>query len=627
MYLKFAFLQLKQKKKDFLLVLLFFSFAISFFYLFQTIEEQISFLDLSSNLQKFSSVLEDCLTFLNIFSFFLFSFLFLSASSLIFKRQKKDFGICLALGMSKKQIKRILFFELFLLTCVSFFLGLGLGLLLSRGIVLLLSFLFDQSIKEPFVFLSFLSIKKTIFSLFLLFLFLWLYLKRLVKKFSYKDFLYPKEKKKKKKDSIFSCFLFVLSLFFLLFSYLPLTVGFSKIESFSDLFWYFGLLIFGTFLFFYSVPICFSFLFSKKKTWYLKDLNFFTFRQWEQKNNRMVLTMGFLCFLFAIPLALVPSTLQLKNIFEENAKTYAPVDLEISKLYSLENPENKGIVNDLKQAKISRNLFSDVFSFDSYQSFEYPKVFFLAYEDYQTLTKFYHLPKVELKEKEYAFVSNVVGSSSNLSIPSYQEKKVEGFLFLSIGASNPGFYVMRKEDMKDFVLFKNHLVANYKASSEKEKRRVEERFLKSIKEDSLFIHTKLSLQEAGIGTSALLNFFALYLGILFLLFGIGLMFLKEISSVYEEEEEYVRLSLLKTPESMIKKSLRKQTMFLYGLPFLFSIAYAVILYSFFKLVLDVFGHPQNQFGICFVFLFLYFGCACFSYFWEIQMLGKKRKKV
>ena len=82
----------------------------------------------------------------------LFAVLFLFyTNSFIIKKRKKELGLYNILGMEKRHIAKILFRETLITACVSLILGLGLGILFSRGMFWLLGVILGTSLPITFV--------------------------------------------------------------------------------------------------------------------------------------------------------------------------------------------------------------------------------------------------------------------------------------------------------------------------------------------------------------------------------------------------------------------------------------------------------------------------------------------
>lgn len=80
---------------------------------------------------------------------FVLIFLFYTNSFLL-KRRKKEFGLYSVLGMEKKHLARVIFYELFFSFLVSIAFGLGLGILLDKLLFLLVLKMLDTQVPLGF---------------------------------------------------------------------------------------------------------------------------------------------------------------------------------------------------------------------------------------------------------------------------------------------------------------------------------------------------------------------------------------------------------------------------------------------------------------------------------------------
>ena len=93
------------------------------------------------------------LSAISVFVSFILGFLIIYASRFLIKRRNKEFAIYLTLGMSKRKISLILFFETLLIGLISLIIGLGLGVVLSQLMSILVTNMFEADMtKFQFVF-------------------------------------------------------------------------------------------------------------------------------------------------------------------------------------------------------------------------------------------------------------------------------------------------------------------------------------------------------------------------------------------------------------------------------------------------------------------------------------------
>lgn len=100
----------------------------------------------------------------SVFVAFILGFLIIYANRFLMKRRHKEFGIYLTLGMSKRKISLILFFETLIVGVISLAIGLILGTGLSQLMSLFVANLFEAKMTEfEFVFSSSACIKTLIY--------------------------------------------------------------------------------------------------------------------------------------------------------------------------------------------------------------------------------------------------------------------------------------------------------------------------------------------------------------------------------------------------------------------------------------------------------------------------------
>ena len=100
----------------------------------------------------------------SVFVAFILGFLIIYASRFLMKRRNKEFGIYMLLGMGKRKISMILFFETILIGIISLAVGLGLGIALSQLMSMLVANMFEADMtRYEFIFSSSACIKTLIY--------------------------------------------------------------------------------------------------------------------------------------------------------------------------------------------------------------------------------------------------------------------------------------------------------------------------------------------------------------------------------------------------------------------------------------------------------------------------------
>ena len=101
--------------------------GVAIFYVFNSIESQTVLLDVTESTYEVIGMMTTMLSAASVFVAFILGFLIIYASRFLIKRRNKEFGIYMLLGMSKRKISMILFFETILIGIISLAVGLGLG--------------------------------------------------------------------------------------------------------------------------------------------------------------------------------------------------------------------------------------------------------------------------------------------------------------------------------------------------------------------------------------------------------------------------------------------------------------------------------------------------------------------
>ncbi len=106
--------------------------GVAIFYIFNSIESQTVMLKLNNSTKDIIQLINNILSGVSVFVSFILGFLIVYANQFLMKRRKKEFGIYMTLGMSKKQISKILLVETIVIGLISLIVGLILGIALSQ---------------------------------------------------------------------------------------------------------------------------------------------------------------------------------------------------------------------------------------------------------------------------------------------------------------------------------------------------------------------------------------------------------------------------------------------------------------------------------------------------------------
>ena len=516
MLFKLSVKNITKSIKDYAIYFFTLVLGVAIFYVFNAIESQSVMLKVSQNTANIIELMTTMLSGTSVFVAFILGFLIVYASRFLIKRRNKDFGIYLTLGMGKRKISLILFFETVIIGLISLAVGLLLGICLSQVMSILVANMFDADMtKFQFVF-SHSACVKTLIYFGIMYVFVMLLNTVVISKCKLIDLIYygKKVEKVKIKNPIICIIVFIISVGMIGYAYYLVTGGFSHMDE-NTIMIPIILGAVGTFLLFWSLSgMILKIVMSMKKVYY-KGLNSFTLRQVSSKVNTTVFQLTIICLMLFITICVLASALSIKNSMSADLNELAPMDVQLTKNLDYSG-ENKAIIADNKISifdTLEKNGFSvkknlrDITEYSVYQT---PKLTlkdtlgdslkklketytFLNYEtkedivkisDYNKIAKQYGNETFELNDDEYMVVGdfesmlsvrNVAlekGMTIQLSGKSYKPKYKEcknGFIELSGSHVASGIFLVPDEAVKDMKIHQTGVLANYKANSKAER--------------------------------------------------------------------------------------------------------------------------------------------------------------
>ena len=153
MLFKISLKNIRKSLKDYTVYFFTLILGVAIFYVFNAIDSQSVMLDVRANVMDIIKLMNDILSGVSVFVSCILGFLIIYASRFLIKRRNKEFGIYLTLGMSKRKISVILFFETLLIGIVSLVAGLVIGTILSQFMSVIVANMFDADMtKFKFIF-------------------------------------------------------------------------------------------------------------------------------------------------------------------------------------------------------------------------------------------------------------------------------------------------------------------------------------------------------------------------------------------------------------------------------------------------------------------------------------------
>ena len=655
MLCKLSIKNIKKSMKDYAIYFFTLILGVAIFYVFNALGSQTVMLDVSSSAEELIELMMTMLSGVSVFVSFILGFLIIYASRFLIKRRNKEFGIYLTLGMSKRKISMILFFETLFIGIISLAVGLGIGIILSQLMSLVVANMFEANLtKFAFVF-SKASCIKTIIYFGIMYLLVMIFNTYSVSKCKLIDLLNgaKKSEKIKLKNPILCIIIFIISCLVLGKAYHMVTVEFLTLQDVKDILKPIVMGAVSTFFIFWSLSGLILRIAMSIKKFYYKGLNSFTLRQFSSKINTTVFSTTIICLMLFITICLLSACLTMKNSMNANIRELAPADFEFTINMNMDKYydsfRNYGYNdNQIKNSHYTALEMFDVFNYDITKDIkEYIEINtyatpdltmnqilgsklvevrtsfpFLKYDtkesimkisDYNKVARFYGNEEYSLKDDEYMIVADFKsmveirdialknGEQINLFghtlKPKYDSCR-DGFLEMSSNHINTGIILVPDNVIDENYLIQNHLIGNYIATDKEEIIKIEDNINKLAKNPKANDYllpsgsTKLSIKEATTGLSAMVTFIGLYLGVIFLISSAAILGLKELSESSDNKQRFRMLRKIGTDEKMINKALFRQIAVFFMLPLILALIHSVFGIMFAMKILEVFGNEQ-----------------------------------
>ena len=676
--IKLAFRNIKKSFKDYAIYFFTLILGVAIFYVFNSMESQTVLLDITESTYDIIDTLSNMLSGASVFVAFILGFLIIYASRFLMKRRNKEFGIYMLLGMSKRKISMILFFETILIGIISLAVGLGLGVALSQLMSMLVANMFEADMtRYEFIFSSDACIKTLIY-FGIMYVIVMLFNVINVGKCKLIDLIQTSKKSEtvKMKNPMLCTIVFILSVIALGYAYWLVTGGVNETVQTPD-----GIIkpiIIGavaTFFLFWSLSGLMLKIVMGMKKLYVKGLNTFTLRQVSSKINTTVFSMTIICLMLFVTICVLSSSLSLKNSMTENLNALAPADIQLSisvkdeswldqgyneaqiensKLGVRKTLEALGLnIEDYLQESVEYNSYRmDGLTFgdslgDSLEYIKNNSTSMIPYNmpeeimtisDYNKVARFYGNEEYTLADDEYIIIADydamiairniALENNQELTIfghtlkPRYQECKY-GFVEMASNHINSGIIIVPDAVVSGEERSYNSIIGNYYTDSLDEQREIQEQ-IKSLVKNPLSVeyslpnvNSKVDISEASIGLGALVTFLGLYLGIVFLIASVAILALKELTESTDNKERYAMLRKLGADEKMINKSLFRQIAIFFMFPLLVAIIHSIFGITFCSYVISTFGNEQLLPSIIMTAIFIvviYGGYFLITYF-------------
>lgn len=623
-YSKFALNNLVKNKRFILPYILSTIFTIASFYI-------LTSLSLGKNLDKLPqgiSATKQVLGFgVIVIAIFSAIFLFYTYSFLI-KRRVREFGLYSVLGMTKKQIARILILETIFIAVVTLVFGLAFGLLFDKLMLLVLLKLFTAGVSFGFVITPI-----AVFLTILLFggIFFLLLIYTVIKISRLKIVALLKEENNGEREPKARFILAILGLGLTGYGYYLAQTIQNPIKAITMFFIAVLAVIFGTYLIFMAVSITVLKLMKNNKTFYYKPKNFISVSGLLYRMKRNAVGLANICILSTMVLVTMGTTSALYAGSEEAYNTRFPRDIIVNgyrstegKLAEIEKNVKKATQDAGVEAKdlVSYNMLNVIGRLNGTEiSYEtgtvgsldkLRTVVVIELKDYnkvskeqKTLNTGETLLFIDKKGKYES--SEITVQGVNLKI---KEKLTEFPGALGTAAANimDTYYVVVKD--KDTVkeiesALKKKLsisddeggIFNYvgfNISDKTKEAQVIENFKQLEKEGNINIEGKAENETNFKGFYASFLFIGVFISMIFVVSQVVIMYYKQISEGYEDKGKFGIMRKVGLTDRQIKQSIRSQVLMIFFAPLAVATLHTVVAYPFIEKILKLFLATNNN---------------------------------
>lgn len=615
MIFKLSLKNITKSLKDYSIYFFTLVVAVSIFYIFNSLEAQKSILILSETKQDMIQSIIIIMNYLSVFVSIILGFLIIYSNNFIIKRRKKEIGLYLTLGMSKRKVSTMLVIETIVIGLFSLLVGLILGVFISQGLSILTAKLFEVNLSNYTFMFSEKALYKTIIYFGLIFILVMIFNIITLTKYKLINLLTANKQNEKVKfrNKYTVTISFILAISLIAYAYHLLFQGTLFMMDKKTLTMIISGSI-GTLLFFYSLSGFILTITKKIKKIYYKDLNMFNLKQINNQINTSVISTTIISLMLLLTIGILACSVTMTNVFNNDIENNNKQDFTI---YS----HNRYIENeytDLNQIINNKDFQKEVKEYTKYDIYNIKnittttmmtekdkqnlkkkygnilelntKVMFIKQSDYNKIMNIQKEQPINIKENEYLETTNIdtlieyltpfYKNQNKININNnYLKPATKEIINLapenSSSNNNTGIIVINDKYLKNQKPVQTIIIGNYKDNN-KEKR--EQNFLKGLTTDNqtLLIATKIDMVTQSLGLKVMLIYVGLYLGIIFAISSVTILAITELSTSSDNKERYKILKKLGASNKMINKALFIQIAIIFILPLAVALFHAAV---------------------------------------------------
>lgn len=447
----------------------------------------------------------------------------------------------------------------------------------------------------------------------------------------------------------------------------------------------------ATFLLFWSLSGILLRIFISLKRIYYNKLNSFVLRQFSSKINTAVASMSLICLMLFVTICVLGSALSINHTMHMGMEQALPVDVEVStigrqavdikEIYRRENVNLDEILKDIVSYRmyvvedfaIQDSLGNTLTTMDAdgvVQSSVSVSEKLIHVGDYNRVARLFGRAELELADDEYAVLADypamlairnqALAQGTAIQVlgqtfrPKY-DKCIEGTVELEVANLNTGIIIVPDSfDIQGTAVYGiEHLLGNYAnpenaTGIDHKLYSINNRFYSTSDADSdadelggaiygeptekeiyfYSVDTRQEIIDNNVGTSALVTFIGLYLGIIFLISSAAVLALKELSESSDNTQKYAVLRKIGASESMLNSALFWQIFIFFLFPLLIAVLHSVFGLMFCDFILSSIGGVDIMSslpGVTLILGAIYGGYFLITYFCSRNIIRDRRQ--
>lgn len=559
-------------------------------------------------------------------------FLFYTNSFLI-KRRKKEIAVYNILGMGKGHIGKMLTVETLIVGGISIAGGIAGGMAFGKLMHLLLIRIIHYDVGMEFH-ISVQSVSDTVILFAFIFFLTWFYNLFQIRLANPIELLRGGSAgEKEPKTKVILALIGVVTM--AAGYYLAVSTK-NPLEAINTFFVAVILVIIGTYALFLAGSIALLKLLRKQKKFYYKPNHFVSVSGMIYRMKQNAVGLANICILSTIMLVMISSTVSLYVGMDDVMAHQYPNDYQMT-LYEASQEKidkaNKLIEEELDRGGLKKegetachygtavlisqggNKFTTSEN-GTYSPRDLTELYVIPQEDYQKLEN----TSTSLKENEviiYTTAENYGRDSIQIDGRKFQvTEEMDDFVLEEKNQSRvaPGMYMIVANDEVAMQLDSLKSGLRYDidfdmTGSDEEKAVVEEKIADRITEElpGTYFTSRQAGTESFFGFYGCLFFIGMYLGFMFLVATVLIIYYKQISEGLDDRERYVIMQKVGMDKREIRRAIRSQILIVFFLPLLFSILHIMVAFNVITKLLGIFGlFNTGLFVLCTVVTVLIF---------------------